>query len=211
LTPGLSAAADYTIEAVAEAPAPDGLAETIAKQLSPGGLKVMRGTRTYCEIWVAQDVQVAADFTPSDTVLYPFGVGQLIGAIRLKSKGQDFRGQEIKTGVYTLRYGQQPVDGNHVGTSPTRDFLLLVPAADDQSLDPIAQEDLFKESAEAAQSAHPAILSLLPPGDAAGELPALVHREEDDVWSARFVVKDSAAGKAGKLILNLVIAGHAKE
>ena len=39
----------------------------------------------------------------------------------------------------------------------------------------------------------------------------MVHREDDDVWSARFVAKDKAGAKADKLILNLVIAGHAKE
>ena len=128
-------AADYRIEAVAEAPAPEGLADEIAKGLSTAGLKVVRGTRTYCEIWVNKDLAVAADFAPTDTVLYPLQVGQLVGAMRLKSKAEDFRGQPIKTGVYTLRYGQQPVDGNHVGTSPTRDFLLFDSCGQERHVD----------------------------------------------------------------------------
>ena len=40
----------------------------------------------------------------------------------------DFRDQGIPAGTYILRYSQQPVDGAHVGTSTTRDFLALLPA-----------------------------------------------------------------------------------
>ena len=46
----------------------------------------------------------------------------------------DFRGQEIKKGVYTLRYGQQPEDGNHIGTSELADFLLAIPAGVDSGM-----------------------------------------------------------------------------
>ena len=42
-------------------------------------------------------------------------------------------GAVIKPGVYTLRYGVQPDNGDHLGVSPHRQFLLISPAADDRN------------------------------------------------------------------------------
>ena len=92
------------------------------------------------------------------------GAGQLIGALRVPegTTFTDFRGQEIKPGVYTLRYGQQPQDGNHIGTSELADFLLALPAEADTELKPIADADaLSQKSAEAAGSTYSAPRSSL--------------------------------------------------
>ena len=147
------------------------------------------------------------DFTPTDAILYPLKVGSLVGVIRFPRKGADFRDQEIASGIYTLRYGNQPVDGNHVGTFPTRDFLLMLPASADMSPAPIAEADLFKTSAQAAGSTHPAIMPLVKAEDA-GELPALRHLEEQDWWTVQFGGKDA---KGGKLALELIVSGKAAE
>ena len=96
-----------------------------------------------------------AEFEPSDTVFVPLEPGSLVGVLRFTRKGADFRGQEIKAGVYTLRYSNQPVDGNHVGTFATRDFLVMVPASADQTIQPIAEMDLYAASAQSAESNSP--------------------------------------------------------
>jgi hypothetical protein len=198
--------ADYRVEATSDPP-PSELAADVVAQLAPKGLKVIQGEkRVVCEVWPAKSWKVKGDFKPSDTILYPFEVGELIGALRFPRKGADFRGQDIASGVYTLRYGNQPVDGNHVGTFDTRDFLLMVPSGDDQSPATIAEADLFKESAESAGSTHPAIMPLLKP-----EKPgpaALRHVEEKDWWALHVPGKDS---KGGDQSVELIVVGKAAE
>ena len=68
--------------------------------------------------------------TPSAFPAIPHGA--LIGVIRFAGQGADRRGQVLKPGVYTMRYSRYPVDGAHQGVAPQRDFLLLVPAAEDK-------------------------------------------------------------------------------
>lgn len=205
---GALVAQEYRVEPFKDVPPPDALSAEVAAALSGSGFKVMQGeNRAVCEIWIAKAWDVNPDFTPSATVLYPLKPGSLVGAMRFARKGADFRGQEIASGVYTLRYGNQPVDGNHVGTFDTRDFLLMLPASGDTSPATIAEMDLFKASAESAGSTHPAIMPLVKP-DEAGALPALRHLEEQEWWTARF----GGAGALGKkVVLEAVVVGKAAE
>jgi hypothetical protein len=198
-------AADYRVEAVNGAPPSTDLSPEIAAQVSPTGFKVIQGEkRVVCEIWPTRQWSLKAEFQPTDSVIYPLEVGQLIGVLRFARKGADFRGQEIPAGVYTLRYANQPVDGNHVGTFETRDFLLMLPARADQSPNPIAEMDLFKNSAQSAESSHPAIMPMVKAE--AGGAPAMHHVEGHDWWAARFAGQDS---KGGKLPLEVIVVGKA--
>lgn len=207
MMPGAALAADYRVEAFEAAP-PEELAPQIVAQISSTGFKVIKGkSRTVCEIWPAKQWELTEGFTPTPMILYGLKPGSLVGALRFPRKGADFRDQEIASGAYTLRYGNQPVDGNHVGTFATRDFLLMVPAADDKSPDTIGDEDLFAESAESAGSSHPAILPLVK-ADGDGDLPAIRHMEEQDWWTVRFGGKGSGGEKA---VLELIVVGLADE
>ena len=86
--------------------------------------------------------------------------GALLGVLRFPAKAGDRRGQTIAAGVYTLRYGNYPVNGNHQGVAPQRDFLLLVPAALDKTTDAVADFDaLLNLSRKASGTPHPAVLS----------------------------------------------------
>jgi hypothetical protein len=163
--------------------------------------------RTLVEIWPARQWDVSAEFTPTATVLYPLKPGSLVGALRFGRKAADFRGQEIAAGVYTLRYGNQPEDGNHVGTFETRDFLLMLPAAVDTSPAAIAEMDLHTSSAKSAESSHPAIMPLVKP-DGAGELPSMRHLAEQEWWTVRFGGK-GAGGKP--VVLEVIVVGKAAE
>ena len=72
---------------------------------------------------------------PKGAVLFPvLAEGELLGALRFPGEGHDYRDQTIAKGVYTLRYGFQPVNGDHLGVSTYRDYALLVPAAKDKAL-----------------------------------------------------------------------------
>jgi len=203
-------AADYTVAPLMQGP-PKGVSAEIAKLLSPAGLKVTNGARTECEIWLLKQWPAKEGFKPTTSILYPFEMGELIGVIRFPRKAGDFRGQEIPAGVYTLRYALQPEDGNHVGTSETRDFLLMLPVAADTTAKVLDKEALFKLSKEAAETTHPAMLSLLPAKGEAGAPPAMEHDETRELWSVRVAGKAAIAGKTTDQLIQLVVVGKAAE
>lgn len=199
--------ADYTLE-TSDAP-PQEVPEAIARQLQTEGVRVVGPRRALCEIWLLKDLAITPGFSPSLAVKYPLTPGQLVGAMRVPRRSglKDFRGQEIDAGVYTLRYGQQPMDGNHIGTSDTADFLLAVPVSADADPAPIADvKELFSKSAAAAGTTHPAIFSLLPAEAAEGAAPGLVHDAEREFW----IVELIAQGGDQKLPLRLVVVGESK-
>jgi hypothetical protein len=204
-------AAEHKVEALAEAPPSTGVAKEILNQLQAKGLKVAAGDETVCEIWLTKTWPVKAGFKATDQLLYPFQPGQLMGLVRYRTKGGDFREQEVSRGIYTLRYGQQPVDGNHVGTSPTRDFLLLVPADKDTSAKPLDEKELIKISADGVGTKHPAILCLRTAPTDVKEFPAMVHEETHDWWCLQVAGKGQAGGKTVDVPVEFVIVGHAAE
>jgi len=207
-----AAAEEYGIDTVEQA-APAEVSPDVAKQLLPVSFKISNGKKAVCEIWLTEKWPIKAGFKATEEVLYPFEVGELIGVLKFPRKITDFRGQEIAGGVYTLRYGQQPVDGNHVGTSPTRDFLLLSPAAEDKNPARVDKENLFKISKDAAKSTHPAIMTVLPvPAETdPATVPAMVHDEGRELWSALVKGSETVDGKPAPRLLNLVIVGHGGE
>ena len=203
----VSFAREHRVEVLNEPAPADSLSEEIAAALQPTGVRIISGTsREVCDIWLAKNVDVKADFEPSFTLLYPFSQGQFVGVIRYLRDGADFRDQEIEEGVYTLRYMLQPVDGNHVGTSPTRDFLLLLPAKHDKTTAVVEYDKAVEHSTEASGATHPALLSLQKPPAEAVEAP--VMKEDPRDW---WILHTSAMSADNKVPLALVVVGVATE
>lgn len=205
-----SSAQQYHVEVVDEKPPSDELSQQIVDQLAPKALRIKKGaSRTLCEIWLCKSWPVKADFNPTAELLYPLKVGELLGVARYRNKGSDFRDQEIAKGVYTIRYAKQPEDGNHIGTSDTRDFLLLLRAEDDTESAPLDEQEMIDRSIEAADTAHPAMLSLLASDDDDDQaLPAIYHDQERDLWIVRASNKSRAGEKTAELIIEFVVVGH---
>jgi len=60
-----------------------------------------------------------------------------------------------------LRYSLQPLNGDHLGVSPQRDFLVMAPAADDKDVNATPDFDtLMGMSRKASRTPHPAVLSV---------------------------------------------------
>lgn len=178
-------AAEYTIEPLKEAP-PEALAGEVRDALKPEGFRVLADGKPYLDVWLRQAVPAASKPAgPKGPIQFPFlGEGELLGAVRYAVEGYDYRDQSILEGVYTLRYGLQPVNGNHLGVSPFRDYALIVPAELDKALAPIAKKELETESAEASGTAHPAILMLLSAPKDAKAPPAMNENQDLDTWGA---------------------------
>ena len=120
-----------TSQAVAQ---PTEIAEPIRALLQTDATVVMRGA-TRLEFWWVKNIPL--DTAPAAHPSWSnVPDGALVGAVRLGKAMSDIRGGPMKPGVYTLRFALQPQNGDHMGVSPYREFLLVAPAADDQSRRP---------------------------------------------------------------------------
>ena len=202
---------DYKVEALEEQP-PDALSEAIRDALTPSGLRILQpGGEVLCDLWLAKAADAKPGFKPSSSVKYPFVMGALVGALRFgESGGHDFREQVIPGGIYTLRYAQQPVDGDHLGTSEHQDYLVLLPAGVDEeppAMDAFELEEFSKESTEGAT--HPGILSLQPPGP---KPPASAQvKKKGDYWVLSTQLGGKAKEESLQIGFDLVVVGHAIE
>lgn len=133
-----------------------------------------------CELWIRKSVPAQAK-KDVEGVAYPqLPESTQVGVVHFPRAAADFRGHNIPTGFYTLRYELMPNDGNHLGAAPNRDFLLLVPIAADP--DPNATfkfQDLVSMSASTTGMKHPSPLSLVP---SSGGSAAAVSKDDQDHW-----------------------------
>lgn len=202
-----AASAQYKLASSAAAP-PSDLPAAIQGAISSTAIQVSGANGPYCEIWLAKSVPNAP--TPDTSLGVNFGQipqGTLMGVVKFDAPGADYRSQPIKPGVYTLRFALQPVNGDHQGVSPYRDFLLAVPASADTSTAAVAPDALYTLSKKASGTGHPSVWSLIPADEAPATLPAIVHQQEDsDQWVVFFQAPLSTPVKMG-----LVVVGHAAE
>jgi hypothetical protein len=201
------ASAQYKMES-SSAPAPQELTASVRGDFSAKAMQVAGPSGPFCEIWLRKSIPAAA--TPDTSLGVNFGQipqGALVAAIKFDAQGADYRGQPIKPNVYTLRFMLEPVNGNHQGVSPYRDFLLAVPAALDTSDATIPTDELLKLSRKASGTGHPSVWSLVPADSAPATLPAIAHQQEDtDLWIVYFQAPLATPVKMG-----LVVVGHAAE
>lgn len=134
--------------------------------------------------------------------------GTLVGAVRFDRPFIDFRKQEVAVGVYTLRFAVQPETGDHMGTAPHQDFLLLVPAAKDAAPDPLEPKALFKKSAAVTGGDHPAVLLLFPHTGTDAAVRVADKAEGVKVLTLRRPV--DVDGEKATLGFAVTVAGHSK-
>ena len=94
-----------------EESAPGSIAEPIRALLGPGGVRVTPGNLTL-DFWWVTSLPVKAG---GEVTWLGVAEGTVVGAVRLSGEYRDVRGKAIRPGVYTLRYGIQPANGDHLG------------------------------------------------------------------------------------------------
>jgi hypothetical protein len=187
-----------SIPALTDAKVPESLRNALAGQ----GLRVLdEAGKPVCEIWFGKSVPTTKN-EAAGASFGQIGEGAFVGVINFPSSASDFRGQGVKSGYYTLRYGLILQDGNHLGVSPARDFLLASPVAEDK--DPAVQlkaDDLFKLSRAASGTGHPSVWSLVQVSSSEG-LPKTVKNEHEHV-----ILETKIPTQSGDLAVGLIIVG----
>lgn len=191
-------------------PAPSELSAAVRGALASQAIQVKGPQGILCEIWLRSDIPAVASPAAQLGVVYTqLAPGALVGAIRLPAPAVDFRNQKIKPGVYTLRYELNPVDGNHQGVAPQRDFLLLGPAAADTATDPIDFKPLVALGKQVTGSNHPSVWSLMPSDGAPAQLPGVASQDSDNgtIQVLFFKANIGAGGSAKPTTMGLVVVG----
>lgn len=169
-----------------------GVSESVRKVLEPKGSRVtLSDGSVVCEVWLRSGLPAGKTEAPG-AVYTSLGESSLIGLITFSKATSDFRGQSVKPGIYTLRYALHPSDGNHLGISPIRDFLVLIPVSVDQNADAHYKfEELVKMSAKASGTNHPAVISLASPESKPA--PTLIENEHGHLVFAAKLKSQSGA------------------
>ena len=179
------------------------VSDSVKKALAPQGYRVTLDDGSTVDVWPPAQIQTSSKTREDAT--YPLAPSLFFGVIHFAKNARDARGNAISAGTYNLRYELQPNDGNHLGTSPTPDFLLLVPAAADTTP---AQSYSFNQviqlSEQVTGKRHPAVFNLVPAD--AKQFPSVIT-DSDDHTILFFKVK----AQSGDLPIGLVVKGTTAE
>lgn len=185
---------------------PQELAAPVRDRLVDGGTRVERG-ETIIELWWVESMPLTQPADDGDPSWAAVEEGSLVGAVRLSDSYRDIRGRTIPAGLYTLRLGIQPDNGDHIGISPNREFLLLNPIAEDTGPEPIAHNDLIEVSKLTVGVSHPAVWSLDPLVTDAEVMTVEITDDGFESVVAEVPVKHDGA-TAGRLRFGLVLIGR---
>ena len=150
-------AADFSIEPAGSPPA-DGVPEAVTAMLHGEGVRVKDPDgKVVAEFWGRKSAFEGDPVSGFGIRFTTIPEGALVGLAQFPDKGSDYREQHIPAGIYTLRYGLHPEDGDHMGAAPSRDFVLLTPAsADTEASKNYGFDDLVELSYKVGNS-HPTI------------------------------------------------------
>lgn len=172
--------AEHKSEPISQA-VPDSVSSDIKNATMNSGFQISGDDgKPLLKIWVAKSaLGTSKPAGPKGNILFPFlSEGQFLGVVEVLAEIGDYRDQPIVPGVYTFRYGIQPVNGDHLGASPYRDFGCLIPSKVDKSPGILTKKVLEKNSAEAAGTSHPAIMMFLAPSQ--DSKPGQILRDDEN-------------------------------
>jgi hypothetical protein len=204
-------AADYSIKSE-NAPIPKEITESIAKLLSDRSVQLLDSKGdVVAEVWFRKELptKATAEQVKNGITYRELEESTVLGAVRFVHLGSEYRQQKIKEGVYTLRLGFQPMDGDHMGTAPHSEFALLVPAAADTKPDTMSAKELQDLSKKASGSSHPAVM-LLYPNEKPEDQPKLVDKG-NGTWVLNTKSPATAGEQKAVIGIGLTLVGHASE
>jgi hypothetical protein len=185
-------------------PPPSELAEPVAALLDGTALTVSDDQgKVLCTIWPRKELPAKA--AKPGLAYTDLDESTIVGAVRFPQVWTDYRKQKIAAGVYTLRLGKQPMDGDHMGTAPYDDFCLLCPAKQDRKPDLLETKALQELSTQSTTRKHPGVM-LLFPNPSPGDAPA-VESKPNDVVVVNLKRPAVAGGQKSAIGLSMVVVG----
>jgi hypothetical protein len=216
-SPALAQDKKFSIKTATTEP-PKELKESIRKLLDDKTVVLYDPAGTaICQLWFCK--QLPSDATPEQVknglTYREIKETSVIGAVRFDDAWNDYRKQKIKSGVYTMRLGFQPMDGDHQGKSAFTEFILLVAAAKDADAETMSSKGLMDLSMKSTALGHPCVFMLFPMSKA----PAMPKLEETapvagmpkDHWVLQIARPVMAGGTKASIGFGITLVGEAAE
>jgi hypothetical protein len=200
----------YTVEVTNDAP-PESLSAAVRDTLASKGLRVTTPSGPLCEIWLRKAVPGGTASQELGVVYPQLQTGTLVGAMVLNADTKDYRRAVVHSGVYTLRYALSPVNGNHQGVAPQRDFLVAIPADVDKDPAALNENQTIEASKKSTSTNHPSVWSLVPGEGNASAKPVMTQDTGADLWIVQFSVPIAAGGAPAPVRMGLVVVGFGPE
>ena len=167
--------------------------------LVPDGFRIILPDNTV-DVWLRASVPTGRN-SEQGIVYDKLTESTLLGVIAFGKDSKDYKGQRLPAGMYTMRYEVQPNNGDHLGTAPTRDFVLLMPVAADTDPSAVLNFDqMVALSKRASGTNHPAALNLV--AVEAKSFPSLSSDEDG---------RTAFNAKLGEMPIALVVRGTAPQ
>jgi hypothetical protein len=203
--------AKFQVKTAMTAP-PDELSADVKKLFSNASIQLQDDAgKTVAEFWFRPETPVEATPEQVKNGLSYKEVPQteVLGTVRFDQDWTDYRKQKVKAGVYTLRLGYQPADGDHQGSSEFQDFLVVTAAAKDTNPELVEPKEMIERSAKSINSSHPGVFMLFPVGKA--DMPKLETRARNHLFLATQSPATIAGKKAGGVLgIGMTLVGHAE-
>jgi hypothetical protein len=202
-------ASDWSLKVTDKDP-PQELSGSIRALLQSRAVQLFESDKPAYEFWLVKELPLQSK--PASTLKALDAVKQttLLGAVNVPADRRDYRDDELRAGVYTMRLGLQPQDGNHLGTAEFLYFSVLISPEHDTKPEGITDyKPLVKASSRETSTDHPVILSLRPASSGEGELPTLVEPAPDHK-SVRVKVPAKAGDDKTSLVFEIVCEGKAQ-
>src|SRR5438132_10557866 len=201
-----STAADLAVK-VADKEPPKELDASIRSKLQTKAVQLRDGEKPVYEFWFSAELPLQSKPASVGKALDAVKQPTLLGAVAVSRDQRDYRDDELRAGVYTMRFAVQPQDGNHLGTSEFNYFAVLTPAKIDNKLDSISEyKALVKASSKETSTDHPVILSLRPVSSESGDVPQL-NTPAPDHKSVRVKVQAKAGDERVSITFEIVYEG----
>lgn len=212
LSQPLFAQGKYELKINDEAP-PKELAEPVQKLLAGQSMALISPAgKEVAEFWFRKDIPADATVEQVKNGLTYKEVKQteILGAVRFVEDGRDYRKQKVKAGVYTLRLGFQPADGDHQGSSDFQDFLVVIDAAKDTKAETMEAKHMIELSGKSISTGHPGVFMLFP-NSKPGNQPTLDARAKQHwVLNGKGNVTIGGKDAGGTLGIGLTVIGSAE-
>lgn len=149
---------------------PKELGASIRNAVSSQAIQLIDDGKPIFEFWFRNSVPLKGKPETSAKALDVIDEITLLGVARVGEGQRDYKDNEISPGVYTIRFGLQPKDGDHLGTSEYPYFAVLLPVKNDGELDAVkTYKVMVKTSGKSTATGHPCVLSLRPLSSQSGD------------------------------------------
>ena len=202
----LAVHADLTTKAEKKAP-PAAVSKAVQATLGETCYQVVEKGKPLFEFWLSQKIPLKEAPASVEAGLDALATASLIGVVRIHRELRDYRDDELSQGIFTMRFGKIPADGNHLGASEYPYFAVLISVAKDREIDGIkTYKKLTRSSAKETASEHPMIVSLRPIEKKPPKIPTLTQ-PIDEHKCIVVPAKGKTGDEEAELIFEIVVEG----